>query len=105
MISRFALVAAASVLLGSAVTPAAAADLGGGCCADLEERVAELEATVARKGNRVVTLQIYGDVTKGLMYFDNGDDFGRLRRRQRRSRFDRRLHRRSDDEAGLEGRL
>jgi predicted porin len=49
-----------------------AADLGGGCCADLEERVAELEATVARKGNRVVTLQIYGDVTQGLLIWDNG---------------------------------
>ena len=33
--------------------PAYAADLGGDCCADLEERVAELEATSARKGNRV----------------------------------------------------
>src|SRR5215831_8130585 len=28
---------------------AKAADLGGDCCADLEERVAELEATTARK--------------------------------------------------------
>jgi hypothetical protein len=31
---------------------ASAADLGGNCCADLEERVAELEATTVRKGNR-----------------------------------------------------
>ena len=31
---------------------ASAADLGGDCCADLEERVATLEATTARKGNR-----------------------------------------------------
>ena len=36
------------------VTSASAADLGGNCCADLEERIAELEATTARKGNRKV---------------------------------------------------
>jgi hypothetical protein len=74
MISRIALTAAAGLLLGAAMTPARAADLGGGCCADLEERVAELEATTARKGNRVVTLQVYGTVAKGLLIVDNGDD-------------------------------
>ena len=74
MTSRFAMVAAAGVLLGAAVTSAKAADLGGGCCADLEERVAELEATTARKGNRVVTLQVYGTVAKGLLVFDDGVD-------------------------------
>ena len=74
MISRIALIAAASLLLGAAMTPAMAADLGGGCCADLEERVAELEATTARKGNRVVTLQIYGTVAKGLLIWDDGDE-------------------------------
>lgn len=73
MISRIALIAAAGLLLGAAMTPAMAADLGGGCCADLEERVAELEATTARKGNRVVSLQIYGTVAKGLLIWDNGD--------------------------------
>ena len=74
MISRIALTAAAGLLLGAAMTPARAADLGGGCCADLEERVAELEATTARKGNRVVTLQVYGTVAKGLLVFDDGED-------------------------------
>jgi hypothetical protein len=72
--SRLALVAAAGVLLGVAVTPAKAADLGGGCCGDLEERVAELEATTARKGNRVVSLQVYGQVNKALLIFDDGVD-------------------------------
>jgi predicted porin len=47
-----------------------AADLGGDCCADLEERVAELEATTARKGNRKVSLTIYGQVTTALMFWD-----------------------------------
>jgi predicted porin len=74
MTSRFAMVAAAGVLLGAAVTSAKAADLGGGCCADLEERVAELEATTARKGNRVVSLQVYGQVNKALLIWDDGRD-------------------------------
>lgn len=72
--SRYALAAAAGLLLSVAMTPAKAADLGGGCCADLEERVAELEATTARKGNRVVSLQIYGQVNKALLLWDDGID-------------------------------
>jgi hypothetical protein len=54
--SRLAIVAAAGVMSTSAM----AADLGGDCCADLEERVAELEATTARKGNRRMSLTVYG---------------------------------------------
>jgi hypothetical protein len=73
--SRFALAAAAGLFLGAyAFTPAYAADLGGDCCADLEERVAELEATTARKGNRVVSLQIYGHVNQALLIWDDGFD-------------------------------
>lgn len=52
---------------------AKAADLGGNCCADLEERIAELEATVAKKGNRKVSLTVYGQVNKGLMFWDAKD--------------------------------
>ncbi len=73
--SRFALAAAAGLFVGAlAFTPAYAADLGGDCCADLEERVAELEATTARKGNRVVSLQIYGQVNQALLIWDDGFD-------------------------------
>jgi len=50
---------------------AAAADLGGNCCADLEERIAELEATAARKGNRKVALTIAGQVNKMVMFWDD----------------------------------
>jgi Gram-negative porin len=66
--SRLALVAAA----GALATTANAADLGGDCCADLEERVAELEATTARKGNRKVSLTISGQVNRAIMYFNDG---------------------------------
>ncbi len=51
-----------------------AADLGGDCCADLEERIAELEATTARKGNRKVSLTISGHVHQAIMFWDDGDE-------------------------------
>lgn len=55
-----------------AFTPSFAADLGGNCCADLEERIAELEATTARKGNRKVSLTISGWVNEALFFWDDG---------------------------------
>ena len=40
---------ALALALGLALAPPAiAADLGGNCCGDLEERIADLEATTAR---------------------------------------------------------
>lgn len=53
---------------------AQAADLGGDCCADLEERIAELEATTARKGNRKVSLSIAGQVNKAILFWDDGSE-------------------------------
>ena len=50
--------------------PAKAADLGGDCCADLEERVAELEATTVRKGNRKVSLTLSGHVNQAILFSD-----------------------------------
>jgi hypothetical protein len=74
-ISRAALFAAAGLFVGGVAMPSAkAADLGGDCCADLEERVAELEATTARKGNRKVSLTVYGWVNKGVLYWNDGGD-------------------------------
>jgi hypothetical protein len=57
---------------GVAMPSAKAADLGGDCCADLEERVAELEATTARKGNRRMSLTVSGQVNTAVMAWDDG---------------------------------
>jgi hypothetical protein len=58
--SRSAIAAALGMTLGGfammGASPAKAADLGSDCCADLEERVAELEATTVRKGNKKVSV-------------------------------------------------
>jgi predicted porin len=64
------LAAAASCLVWGA--SAQAADLGGNCCSDLEERIAELEATTARKGNRKVSLTISGWVNEAVFFWDDG---------------------------------
>ena len=62
--------AAAIVFLGALVTafPALADD----CCADLEARIAELESTVARKGNRKVSVEVYGLVNQALLGWYDG---------------------------------
>ncbi len=64
---------AAVALLGLA-SSASAADLGGDCCADLEERIAELEATTARKGNRKVSLTVYGSVNQAVLFWDDATE-------------------------------
>ena len=58
----------------AAAGSAMAADLAGKCCADLEERVAELEDTVARRSARLgkSELKITGAVSKALLYWDDG---------------------------------
>ena len=61
-------IAAAGLLMGGVA--AQAADLGGDCCADLEERVAELEATTVRKGNRKVSLEVSGHVNESIVFWD-----------------------------------
>jgi hypothetical protein len=60
------------VLLATA--SAHAADLGSDGVADLEERVAELEATTARKGNRKVSLTVSGWVNTAVQYWDDGEE-------------------------------
>ena len=64
-----AVLTAALLLAGSA---AARADMGGDCCADLEQRIEELEATTVRKGNRKVSLSVNGYLNEAIMYWDDG---------------------------------
>ena len=63
-----------AALSGGLLAPTAlrAADLGGDCCADLEQRVAELEATAARKGNKKVSVQVYGKINRMVEFWDDG---------------------------------
>ena len=68
--SRFAIAAALGLVVG--VGSVRAADLGGNCCADLEERIAELEATTARKGNRKMSLTITGQIHRMVLWWDDG---------------------------------
>jgi hypothetical protein len=44
------------------------------CCSDLEERVAELEATAARKGTRKVNLRITGAVSRAILFWTDGTE-------------------------------
>ena len=74
--SRIAIAAALGLVVGGfafKATPARAADLGGDCCADLEERVAELEATTVRKGNKKVSVTLSGWVVKSFNWWDDGE--------------------------------
>ena len=75
--SRIAIAAAFGLTLGGfamSASPAKAADLGGDCCADLEERVAELEATTVRKGNKKVSVTLSGWVVKVGTWWDDGQE-------------------------------
>lgn len=65
---RTTLAAVAASMLFS--LPVRAADLGGNCCSDLEERIAALESETVRKGNRKIRLYISGQVSKALLWHD-----------------------------------
>ncbi|MGL4396980.1 MAG: porin [Hyphomicrobium sp.] len=72
--SAGSIVAAVAGLMLATASVAVSADLGGNCCADLEERIAELEATSARKGNRKVSLTISGYVAQEVTWWDDGGE-------------------------------
>ena len=67
---RLSMLGLGAIFTLSAFSTVYAADLGGNCCADVEERIAELEATVAKKGNRKVTLTVSGQVVQELLWSD-----------------------------------
>lgn len=70
---RIPVAAATACFLVLAVPAAAsAADLGGDCCADLEERIAELEQSTVRKPNRNIELTIKGTLSLGLLGWNDG---------------------------------
>lgn len=69
------LAAMTCVVLGSAWAPAVrAADLGGDCCAQIEERIAELEETLVRTGNRKVHVTISGRLSHAILAWDDGSE-------------------------------
>jgi len=61
-----------AALLLAATADAPRADGIDGCCADLEQRIEELEATAVRKGNRAVSLTISGFLNEAIMQWDDG---------------------------------
>jgi hypothetical protein len=69
---RLAMAVAAGLAMYGFQLSASAADLGSDCCADLEARVAELEATTVRKGNRKVSLELSGQIDKILLFWNDG---------------------------------
>ena len=74
---------AALFFTATSLTPTQAADLGGDCCADLEERIAELEATRARgrrsnredcRNDNIFCVKLSGQVNYMLLFWDDGHD-------------------------------
>ena len=64
------LILATSALL-AAPDPTHASKSATECCAELENRVAELEATALRKGGQKHSLQIYGQINRAILFWDD----------------------------------
>jgi hypothetical protein len=71
--SRIAIAAALGLgVYALSAAPASAQGYGGNCCADLEERVAELEASAVQKGNKKVSVTVSGWVIESMNWWDDG---------------------------------
>lgn len=68
----FALLFAMMAMIHASGAEVSAAPFDDTCCADLEDRIAELEATAARKGNRAVSVTVTGYLSKQIMFWDDG---------------------------------
>lgn len=66
------LYALAMLAIAGSCTNGAALDAA--CCTDLEQRIAELEAATARRGNRALSLQVTGEVNTGILYWNDGGE-------------------------------
>lgn len=74
MVRSYRLVFCVTLLGVTFSAPLTAADLDGTCCEQLDQRVAELEASTARKGNRKVSLTVSGWVAQQLQWWDDGTE-------------------------------
>jgi hypothetical protein len=59
---------------GRGHTPRFSRDVAHDCCADLEERIADLEATTVRKGNSKIEMSIGGTVSHAALSWDDGQN-------------------------------
>src|SRR6185295_11481553 len=59
---------------GANLTPARGEALLSPCCDDLEERLAELEATSVRSGFSKLSFRLYGQVNRALLLWKDGFD-------------------------------
>lgn len=67
------LVFATIVLIGP-LAGAGAAEDGADCCADLDARIAYLDATQPRKGTSATSLQIYGQINRAILFWNDSFD-------------------------------
>ncbi|ODA66778.1 hypothetical protein A7A08_02546 [Methyloligella halotolerans] len=65
-------VAAGTILAHAAPARAENLNATADCCADLEQRVADLEATTVRRGNRKVSIRVYGIMNRAANFWDDG---------------------------------
>ena len=61
-------------MLLATLLPARASEGDAGCCTELDAIIAELDATVLRKGTSKVSLQVYGQVNRAILFWNDSFD-------------------------------